>query len=163
MSSFSFSCDQHFKSVAEGQKSDTPPASRTATAELERLALDWALLHGLFSYILFCSVVSPPVVVVKLHSVMDLQFICLCLADFSIKKCISSNCRLSLKIIKSTPSVHCLFFSYSLHWVGLFYLKGKTRGHEFCHFNLTIRRFNLFITFLGDILLNNSRYCINIP
>lgn len=37
---FVFPYDQHFKSVAEGQKSDTPPASRTATAELERLTLD---------------------------------------------------------------------------------------------------------------------------
>ncbi|XP_048036599.1 intraflagellar transport protein 46 homolog [Megalobrama amblycephala] len=35
-----FKNSQHFKSVAEGQKSDTPPASRTATAELERLTLD---------------------------------------------------------------------------------------------------------------------------
>ncbi|TRY90572.1 hypothetical protein DNTS_018354 [Danionella cerebrum] len=35
-----FRNSQHFKTVTEGQKSDTPPASRTATADLERLALD---------------------------------------------------------------------------------------------------------------------------
>ncbi|KTG42468.1 hypothetical protein cypCar_00010152 [Cyprinus carpio] len=35
-----FKNSQHFKSVAEGQTSDTPPASRTVTAELERLTLD---------------------------------------------------------------------------------------------------------------------------
>ncbi|XP_026129558.1 intraflagellar transport protein 46 homolog isoform X6 [Carassius auratus] len=35
-----FKNSQHFKSVTEGQKSNTPPASRTATAELERLTLD---------------------------------------------------------------------------------------------------------------------------